>query len=59
MHAQGASTVLYAALSPELLEDRSALYLHACQVEQPSRLAQDRVLAEQLWDASERAVGLS
>lgn len=56
---QGVSTVLYAALSPELLEDRSALYLHACQVEQPSKLAVDRELAAQLWDASESVVGLS
>ena len=57
-NVQGASTVLYAALSPELLEDRDALYLHACQVVQPSRLAQERGLAKKLWDASESTVGL-
>ena len=50
--------MLYAALSPQLLEDRDALYLHACKVVQPSKLAQDRGMALQLWDASERAVGL-
>ncbi len=57
-NVQGASTVLYAALSPEILEDRDALYLHACKVVQPSKLAQDRVLAQHLWEASERAVGV-
>ena len=54
---QGASTVLYAATSLEL-EGRNALYLHASKATEPSRLAQDSALAQQLWDASERAVGL-
>lgn len=55
-HVQGSSTVLYAALSPEL-EGRNVLYLHACKEAQASKLAQDPALAQQLWDASERAVG--
>lgn len=54
---QGASTVLHAATSPEL-EGTNTLYLHASKAAEPSRLAQDRVLAQQLWDASKRAVGL-
>ena len=48
--------MLYAALSPEL-EGRDVLYLHACKEAQASKLAQDPALAQQLWDASERAVG--
>lgn len=54
--AQGAATVLYAALSPEL-EGRNALYLHGCKEAQASKLGQDRALAKQLWLASEQAVG--
>ena len=54
---QGASTVLYAATSTEL-EGGNILYLHASKAAEPSRLAQDRALAQQLWDASEGAVGL-
>ena len=54
---QGASTVLYAATSLEL-EGRNILYLHASKAAEPSKLAQDRALAQQLWDASEGAVGL-
>lgn len=54
--AQGASTVLYAALSPEL-EGRNVLYLHGCKEAQASKVGQDRALAQQLWMASEEAVG--
>ena len=54
--AQGASTVLYAALSPEM-EGRNVLYLHGCKEAQASKLGQDRALAQQLWLASEQAVG--
>lgn len=46
---QGASIVRYAAASLE----REA----ASKAAEPSKLAQDRALAQQLWEASERAVG--
>ena len=56
--AQGASTVLYAATSPDL-EGRNVLYLHNMRPAQPSRTAQDAKLAEELWEASSAAVGSS
>ncbi len=55
---QGASTVLYAATSPDL-EGKDVLYLHNMRPAQPSATAQDPMLAAQLWEASSAAVGWS
>ena len=55
---QGASTVLYAASSPDL-QGKNVLYLHNMQPAEPSRTAQDAGLAAQLWEASSAAVGWS
>jgi retinol dehydrogenase-12 len=54
---QGAETVLYAATAPEL-EAKGVLFLHDCKEKDPSVAAKDPELAAQLWDVSERLVGL-
>ncbi|KAL4420146.1 hypothetical protein ABPG77_010362 [Micractinium sp. CCAP 211/92] len=56
--AQGARTVLHAALSPSLA-GRSELYLHAQRPCKAARAAQDEQLAAQLWQLSNQEVGLS
>ena len=56
--AQGASTPLYAALSPEL-EGRHELYLHALQPRRASAAARDPALAAELWQLSGEQVGLA
>lgn len=55
--AQGASTVLHAALSPEL-QGRHELYLHACRPCAASPAAHDERLAAHLWEVSCQEVGL-
>lgn len=56
--AQGARTVLHAALAPEL-QKRRELYLHACKPCTPSAAARDERLADELWELSNEEVGLS
>jgi NAD(P)-dependent dehydrogenase (short-subunit alcohol dehydrogenase family) len=55
--AQGASTVLHAAMSPEL--GRHELYLHAMRPCRASPAAYDAKLAGELWQLSNQQVGLS
>jgi len=52
---QGAETSLFCASSPEV-QGQSGLYYDACKPREPSALAQDRALAAQLWEFSERAI---
>ncbi|MEI7969797.1 MAG: SDR family NAD(P)-dependent oxidoreductase [Betaproteobacteria bacterium] len=54
--AEGASTTLHCALSPEA-GDETALYYSDCRRESPSALAQDPLLARQLWAHSEEWTG--
>jgi len=49
---EGAKTTLYCATSPEL-EGRSGLYYDDCKEKNPSRLALDASLGEELWKRSE------
>eukprot|EP00887_Chlorella_sp_A99_P006522 scaffold3.g6522.t1 len=56
--AQGARTVLQAALAPEL-EGRHVLYSHALRPQAASAAARNPALAERLWQLSSREVGLS
>lgn len=55
---QGAQTSLYCATAPELAAD-SGKYYDDCRVHEPSALAQDPMLARELWQRSEAWVGLS
>lgn len=52
---QGASTPLYCATAPEVA-GQSGLYFDRCQAVHPSRLAQDPILAAELWTRTERAI---
>lgn len=54
--AEGASTTLHCALSPEA-GDETGLYYSDCRRESPSALAQDPLLARQLWAHSEEWTG--
>ncbi|KAL4458680.1 hypothetical protein ABPG75_013545 [Micractinium tetrahymenae] len=56
--AQGARTVLHAALSPQLA-GRSELYLHAQRPCEAAAAARDAQLAARLWQLSNQEVGLS
>lgn len=56
--AQGAQTVLHAALAPQLA-GRSELYLHAQRPCAAAPAARDARLAAQLWQLSNQEVGLS
>lgn len=56
--AQGARTILHAALSPELA-GRHELYLHNCKPCTTSAAARDPQLAAQLWHWSCQETGLS
>jgi retinol dehydrogenase-12 len=47
---EGAQTTLYCALQAPASE--SGLYYDKCRIKTPSRIAQDAVLAEQLWNQS-------
>ena len=47
---EGAQTTLYCAMQAPASE--SGLYYDKCRIKTPSRIAQDAVLAEQLWDQS-------
>jgi retinol dehydrogenase-12 len=49
---EGAQTTLYCATSPEVAE-QTGLYYDGCKVREPSKLAQDRALAAELWRRSE------
>lgn len=55
--AQGARTVLHAALSPEL-QGRHELYLHDCRPCTASAAAREKRLAADLWAASCQEAGL-
>jgi retinol dehydrogenase-12 len=55
---QGAQTSLYCATAPELAAD-SGKYYDACQIKEPSALAQDPALAAELWRRSEAWVGIA
>lgn len=50
---QGAATTLYCATEPALA-NQSGLYYDECQPRTPTRVAQDKALAQRLWEASER-----
>ncbi|NBW44421.1 MAG: SDR family oxidoreductase [Betaproteobacteria bacterium] len=52
---EGAQTTLYCA-SADALTEQTGLYYDQCQVRQPSALASDQKLAEELWRYSERAL---
>src|SRR5690606_2982019 len=52
---KGAATTLHCATSQEAATE-TALYYDACKPARPSRLAQDRVMAQRLWAESERWV---
>jgi WW domain-containing oxidoreductase len=52
---QGAATEVFAAVSPKA-EGISGKYLADCNVTEPRRDANDRVLATKLWDVSEKIV---
>jgi NAD(P)-dependent dehydrogenase (short-subunit alcohol dehydrogenase family) len=54
---KGAATTLYCATASEL-EGRVGGYFDACAPRVPSRIAQDPVLAKELWDRSAAWVGL-
>lgn len=56
--AQGARTVLHAALAPEL-QGRHELYLHACRPCAAAPAARDAGTAAALWELSCEEVGLS
>ena len=55
---QGAATSCYVATRPEL-SGITGQYFSDCAVVEPSRLARDEALAERLWEASAKLVGLS
>lgn len=52
---QGAATTLYCATEPALAS-QSGLYYDDCKLKTPTNLAQDKALAQRLWEASERWV---
>jgi retinol dehydrogenase-12 len=52
---QGAATSLYCATEPSLANE-SGLYYDDCKRKTPTSLAQDKALAQRLWEASERWV---
>lgn len=54
----GARTSIYAASSPEV-KDISGEYFAACQVKRSSDESYDMAVAQRLWDASAKTVGLS
>lgn len=49
---QAATTPVHLATSPEVV-DVTGGYFVKCRLSNPSDLARDRALAEQLWDLSE------
>ena len=55
---QGAETSIHCATAPELANETGRYYDHSRE-KQPSRLAQDAHLAEELWQKSAEWVGLS
>ncbi|XP_052790512.1 retinol dehydrogenase 13-like [Mya arenaria] len=55
---EGAQTTLHCALEPEV-EQQSGKYFSDCAVKEPSRQAQDDVMASKLWTLSEKLVGLT
>jgi NAD(P)-dependent dehydrogenase (short-subunit alcohol dehydrogenase family) len=55
---KGAETVVYLAASPQV-QGASGGYYFDCKLTQPSPAAQDDAVAEQLWSASERLVGIA
>ncbi|BDA50603.1 Retinol dehydrogenase 11 [Coccomyxa sp. Obi] len=56
--AQGASTTLVAALSPDL-EAHPGAYLDHCQIKTPSKAAQDMDMAAKLWAETERQLAVA
>ena len=54
---KGAETLVYLATSPAVL-GASGGYYFDCKLQPPSAAAQDDAAAEQLWQASERLVGI-
>ncbi|CAL8465009.1 g4544 [Coccomyxa elongata] len=56
--AQGASTTLAAALSPDL-EAHPGVYLENCQIKSPSKAAQDMDMAAKLWAETERQLAVA
>ena len=55
--SQGAATTIYAA-SNQSIVNHSGAYLMDCQISEPSNLAKDKKLAQDLWDKSMSIVGL-
>ncbi|GIH02207.1 short-chain dehydrogenase [Rhizocola hellebori] len=54
---KGAETITYLAVSPQV-EGKTGLYFEKNQAKEPSKLAQDDAVAQQLWDESARLVRL-
>jgi len=52
---EGAKTTLYCA-SSDAVAEQTGLYYDRCQVRQPTALASNQALAEELWRYSERAL---
>ena len=55
--SQGAATSVYAA-SNRSITDHSGAYLIDCRIAEPSTLALDEKLAQDLWNMSMKIVGL-
>lgn len=55
---EGAQTQLYCATAPELASE-TGLYYDKSAHKTPSAVAQDRVLAQLLWERSAEMVGLA
>jgi hypothetical protein len=47
----GAQTVIYTALSPEL-ETKGGVYINSCEIAKPHPAAEDRALQKLLWERS-------
>jgi NAD(P)-dependent dehydrogenase (short-subunit alcohol dehydrogenase family) len=55
--AKGAETITYLAVSPQV-DGKTGLYFEQNKPKEPSKLAQDDALAQRLWEASARLVGI-
>jgi len=54
---QGAQTLIYLASSPEV-EGKTGGYYAKCELKQPAKETDDKLLANKLWEKSEALVGL-
>ncbi len=53
----GAQTTIYCAIDP-ILNNKSGKYYADCAESQPTKYAQDDIMAKKLWDLSEKIVGI-